>query len=83
MPTVLRIRGYRFFFISDESREPAHVHVESGDNYAKFWPNPVGLASSASYNAVEIRALRELVEEHRAHFLERWNEHFRQSRSRG
>jgi len=32
MPTVLRIRGYRFFFFSDESREPAHVHVESGDN---------------------------------------------------
>ena len=30
MPTVLRVHGYRFFFFSNEGREPAHIHVQSG-----------------------------------------------------
>jgi hypothetical protein len=28
MPTVFRIKGYRFFFISLEGKEPPHIHVE-------------------------------------------------------
>jgi hypothetical protein len=36
MPTVLRSGGFRFFFYSQESREPPHIHVESGDATAKF-----------------------------------------------
>ncbi|NLE29049.1 MAG: DUF4160 domain-containing protein [Phycisphaerae bacterium] len=37
MPTVFRVGKYRFFFFSGEGNEPAHIHVESGDSYAKFW----------------------------------------------
>jgi hypothetical protein len=37
MPTILRLRGYRFFFFSGEGGEPPHIHVESAENYAKFW----------------------------------------------
>src|ERR1043165_864320 len=37
MPTVLRVSGFRFFFYSLEGSEPAHIHVEHGDNTAKFW----------------------------------------------
>jgi len=44
MPTVLRVSGYRFFFYSLEGTEP-HVHVEHGDNVAKFWLEPVDLRS--------------------------------------
>jgi hypothetical protein len=40
MPTVLRVGGYRFFFYSREGKEPAHVHVEQAERYAKFWLNP-------------------------------------------
>jgi hypothetical protein len=42
MPVVLRIRGYCFFFYSNEGspREPPHVHVEAGDKEAKFWLSP-------------------------------------------
>jgi hypothetical protein len=36
MPTVLRVSGYRFFFYSLEGSEPSHIHVEHGDNVAKF-----------------------------------------------
>jgi hypothetical protein len=31
VPTVLRERGFRFFFWSNESNEPPHIHVQSGD----------------------------------------------------
>jgi hypothetical protein len=37
MPTVLRIRGHRFFFFSGEGTEAPHIHVETAENYAKFW----------------------------------------------
>ncbi len=79
VPVVLRIRGYRFFFFSREDREPPHIHVESGDNYAKFWLRPVALAQSVGYNGPEIRELRELVERNRDLLEEKWNEYFSRS----
>ena len=41
MPTILRIGPYRFHFYSDESEEPPHIHIRSGDGDCKFWLNPV------------------------------------------
>jgi hypothetical protein len=51
MPTVLRLTGYRFFFFSLEGDEPAHVHVERGDNYAELWLSPVALARSKGFRS--------------------------------
>jgi len=79
MPTVLRIGGYRFFFFSREGNEPPHIHVESAENYAKFWLEPIELAESVGYNSSELTRLRRLVEEHRGLILERWHEHFDQA----
>ena len=76
MPTVLRVRGHRFFFFSNEGNEPPHVHVETGDCYAKFWLTPVSLATSAGYDASELRELREIVEQHRDLIEERWHGYF-------
>ena len=75
MPTVLRVRGYRFFFFSEEGREPPHIHVESAEKYAKFWLSPVALAASAGYNASEVSRLRRLVEEYTSLFEEKWHGH--------
>jgi hypothetical protein len=76
MPTVLRIDGYRFFFYSLENSEPPHVHIERGDNAAKFWLNPVALARNDGLRARELTNLRALVIEHRNTLLEAWNGHF-------
>ena len=76
MPTVLRAAGLRFFFFSNEGTEPSHIHVDSGDGYAKFWLDPVELVSSAGFNARELRQVRLLVIEHRDQLREAWNEHF-------
>lgn len=76
MPTVLRIGAFRFFFYSNEGNEPAHIHVQSGGKLAKFWLQPVNLASSMSLNAKELNQLLALVREHEALFMEAWNDFF-------
>ena len=76
LPTVKRIEGYRFFFFSNEGSEPPHIHVEAGDNYAKFWITPVKLASNQGFNRVELNRLRLLVFEHQQSFKEKWDAYF-------
>ena len=76
MPTVLRHGGYRFFFYSLEAREPTHIHVEQGRKTAKFWIEPVRLASSDGFRTHELNRLRLLVIAHRGIFQEAWDEHF-------
>lgn len=76
MPTVLRSGGYRFFFYSLDNDEPPHVHVERGDQVAKYWLEPVELASSRRFRSHELSSLRALVLRHRQAFLRAWHEHF-------
>ena len=37
MPTVLRYKGYRFFFVSYDCKEMMHVHVVKERKSCKFW----------------------------------------------
>ncbi len=76
MPTVLKVQGYRFFFFSDESNEPPHVHVEKGEGYAKFWLEPLCLAYSERLKRPQIKRIRELTAEYKKFFVEKWNEYF-------
>lgn len=76
MPTVLRISGLRFFFYSKEGTEPPHIHVEQGDEVAKFWLDPVELESSYGFSAKEINQIRKLVVEHQVQLLQAWYEYF-------
>jgi hypothetical protein len=74
--TRARVRGFRFFFWSNERNEPPHVHVESGDGYAKFWLSPVTLGESVGYDSSEVRQLLEIVMEHRAMMEQVWHGYF-------
>ena len=76
MPTLLRVGPYRFFFFSNEGREPAHVHVEAGNSEAKFWLASGELASSYGFKPHELNELLNIVASNRTAFLEAWNEHF-------
>jgi hypothetical protein len=76
MPTVLLLNQYRFFFYSRENSEPPHIHVEFGDKVAKYWLEPVELASSKRFRTHELTALREVVLLHRQEFIEAWHDHF-------
>ncbi|MBZ5542994.1 MAG: DUF4160 domain-containing protein [Acidobacteriia bacterium] len=76
MPVLLRVRGYRFFFYSLEDREPPHIHVAQAGRYAKFWLDPLTLASNRGFRSHELTVIRELVLENRDWFLEKWNAYF-------
>jgi hypothetical protein len=76
MPTVFRSGPYRFFFYSNEDGEPPHVHVQRDSSLAKFWLNPVSLASSKRFSSRELRAIERIVVDSRGDILKRWNEHF-------
>ena len=76
MPTVLRIGAYRFFFYSNEWQEPVHIHVQADNRVAKFWLQPVNLASSIGFSAKELNQLLVLVRQHEKLFLEAWNDFF-------
>jgi hypothetical protein len=76
MPTVLRVGRFRFFFFSNEGLEPAHIHVKSGSDEAKFWLVPVELVANYGFNGRELSQIQRLIEKHRDSLLEAWNEYF-------
>jgi len=76
VPALLRVRGYRFFFFSLESREPPHMHVAHAGRYAKFWLEPVELANNHGFRGHELTEIRKIVIENREFLLEKWYEYF-------
>ena len=64
MPTVLRIGPYRFHFYSREGSEPPHIHVTREEMEAKFWLQPVSLASNHGFAKAELVRIEKLVDEH-------------------
>jgi hypothetical protein len=75
-PTVLRVRGYRFYFFSREELRP-HVHVEHAAGEAKFWLEPVvELEHDYGMGPTRIRAVQKLVEEHSDEIRAAWKKHF-------
>lgn len=76
MPTILRIGPYRFFFYSNESREPAHIHVTAEGSEAKFWLATCELASSYGFRAHELTELIGIVIDNKHMFTEAWDEYF-------
>ena len=73
MPALLRVGGYPFFFYSLENQEPPHIHVAHAGRYAKYWLEPVALASNHGFRSHELTTIRQLVDQHREFFLEKWN----------
>lgn len=72
MPTVLRVRGYRFFFYMQEGREPAHIHVESAGSEAKFWLSPIVLAVNRGFADHELRRIEAIIADHRGVLQDAW-----------
>jgi Domain of unknown function (DUF4160) len=75
-PTILRDKGYRFFFFSrEESR--MHVHVSCGDGEAKFWLEPeITLARNVQLSGSQLKEIGQLIEVHVDELKTAWNKHF-------
>lgn len=76
MPTVMRIGPYRLFFYSADGHEPPHIHVERDARVAKFWLEPVRLATSGGYPRREIRDIERVVTDNQQALVDAWNEYF-------
>ncbi len=76
MPTILRVGRYRFSFFSNERQEPPHVHVHAGGDQAKFWLDPIELASNYGFNVRELGEVELIIQAHRGQLLGKWNEYF-------
>ncbi len=79
MPVVLRYKGYRFFFYSNEGNplEPLHIHVRKGEAVAKFWLSPdLSVAESFGMNSSELRELMKVAKKNKSLIERYWNEYF-------
>ena len=76
MPTVLRKGPYAFLFYSSDRDEPRHIHVKRDRQVAKFWLEPVSLASNEGYAQHEVNAIQRLVIKHQRVFVSAWNDYF-------
>lgn len=75
MPTILRVRGYRFFFYSNDHL-PIHINVEKDNKTAKFNLRPVEMVYSKNFKSNEMREIRNLVIENKLYLIKHWNEYF-------
>jgi Domain of unknown function (DUF4160) len=76
MPTIHRQDGFRFYFYSHEPNEPPHVHIDKSDATIKVWLDSLEIAKSRGFRAHEISGIIDVVRQHQAMFLEKWNEYF-------
>jgi hypothetical protein len=75
-PTVLRVKGFRFYFFSREERR-AHIHVQHADGEAKFWIDPaVELAANFGLKPKRAAEAQKLIEEHLNEIRGAWSKHF-------
>ena len=81
MPTVLLIHGWRFFFYSNESNEPIHIHAEKGDMECKFWlifeERKVIEVFLYNMSPASVKEVKSLVNQHFDYFVEAWNNYFK------
>jgi len=73
MPILLLKNGYKFFFYANE-HEPAHIHVEKGDEYAKIDLKNLIAVKSFMKPATLKKALA-ITGEYQVEFQEKWNEY--------
>lgn len=74
MPTALREKGYRFYFVMYDLNEPVHVHVDKQRNTAKFWLSPLRLARNHGYREHQLNEIESIIKDRLEQLIDRWNE---------
>ena len=78
MPTILHIKGLRFYFFSDDHR-PIHIHVQRGRNgpKAKIELEPkIKIISVSGFSQNDMRKILNLCKQAKEDFIEAWEEFF-------
>ena len=73
-PTILKEKGYRFFFFSREETR-MHVHVICADGETKFWLEPeIEIARNYNLSRAQLKEVENIIEEHYDEFKNAWKE---------
>ena len=76
MPTILFVLGWRFFFYSNENKEPIHIHCQKGDKEAKYWLDvknfDVREAFSFNMNSKNKREVKKIIFDYFNHIENEW-----------
>jgi len=75
-PTIFREKDFRFFFFSNENNEPAHIHIEKDNKYAKIWLDRLDIAKNYGFTAKEINFILKLAFYNKEEFIRSWDEYF-------
>jgi hypothetical protein len=76
VPTVLRERGYRFYFFAADRYEPPHIHVQRDDFAAKIWLDPLEFAYVKGFREHECNEILRITKAHLDEFLQAWYKKF-------
>ncbi len=76
MPTVLTVGPYRFVFFSSDRQEPVPIHVKRDRLVAKFWLDPIALATNRGFPNHELGQVERLIVENQHLMIEAWHEYF-------
>jgi len=77
MPVVLRIKGYRFYFFSNENSEPRHIHINRADANGKIWLEPsVEPEYFYGFAPKEQKEVKEIVTDNLEFLKKAWDEYF-------
>jgi len=76
MPAILFVLGWRFFFYSNESKEPIHIHCQKGEKECKYWLDTEKFdlceAFSFNMNAKDKREVKKIIFEYFDHIEKEW-----------
>ena len=74
MPTVLKVKSYRFHFYSNEGNEPSHIHCETNDGECKFWLEPIRLARNNGVKPNNLREIESIIFENEVFLKAKYDE---------
>ncbi len=77
MPTVLLIKGFRFYFFSNENDEPIHIHVEKAGANGKIWLEPFDIEYFYGFTVREQRQIKKITKENLETLKLKWHDYFK------
>jgi len=82
MPTILFVKGWRFFFYSNEKNEPIHIHCQKAEKECKYWLDKSNFALQEAYsynmNNKDKRDVKKIIFEYFEFIEQEWNRFQRQ-----
>jgi len=80
MPTILREKGWRLFFYSNEHQEPIHIHAIKGETTCKYWiisEIPLILKARSSNLSLPLkREIEVILYKHHRTIQSKWYDYF-------